>query len=93
MDSKEKNKKVEQKDLNEKPIGIQEASEYCDLKVSTMYKKSSMNEVPHYKFNGKKLYFLRSELKNWLLQNKVSSNSELDIEANDFINKKRLGIN
>lgn len=45
-------------------------------KRSTWYKMTSNGEVPFRK-NGRKLYFLRSEIDHWLNKNKIQSNDEI----------------
>lgn len=53
----------------EKPeiLDITDASKMLRLSKQTIYGLTSRREIPHYRKN-KKLYFLRSELKNWMLE-------------------------
>jgi excisionase family DNA binding protein len=53
----------------------------------TWYSKISRNEVPHYK-QGKKIYFLKSEIDEWLKQGKCKSNAEIEQEAKAYFKKK-----
>lgn len=57
----------------------------------TWYSKISRNEVPHYK-RGKKIYFLKSEIDEWLKQGKRKSNAEIEADSNAYLsnNKKAL---
>lgn len=57
----------------------------------TWYSKISRNEVPHYK-RGKKVYFLKSEIDEWLKQGKCKSNTQIEQEAEAYLsnNKKAL---
>jgi hypothetical protein len=49
--------------------------------------------VPCYKPNGKKIYFNRKELDEWLLSNKQSSQEEIEQQAaNYLINKGRIEL-
>ena len=50
-------------------VFIDEASTITGLKKSTIYLKSSKKEIPHLK-KGRKLYFKRSELINWIEEGK-----------------------
>jgi len=60
------NSSVDKPDL----VFIDEAAEITGLKKSTIYLKSSKKEIPHMK-RGRKLYFKRSELLEWIEKGKV----------------------
>ena len=70
---------------NIKPLTLKEASEYLDISKSYLYKLTSTNQIPHYKPNGKKIYFQKSELNQWLLRNRMASEQEIDEKANSYI--------
>lgn len=57
----------------------------------TWYSKISRNEVPHYK-RGKKIYFLKSEIDEWLKQGKCKSNAEIEQEAEAYLSNNRKGL-
>ena len=63
---------------NEKPLTFKEATKYLDISASYLYKLTSQAKILHYKPNKKKIYFKKSDLKNWLLRNRVSTESELE---------------
>ena len=66
----------------EKPLTLPEAAEYLGLSRQTVYKMTSRGEVAHFKSaGGKRLSFLREDLKGWLLKHRVASNDELQREA------------
>lgn len=65
-------------------LNLIQASEYVSLSKSAIYKKTAERTIPHFK-NGKKLYFKRSELDEWLTHHKVSTRSEIEKEASDYI--------
>lgn len=72
-----------------KPIfNIDEVATYTGLSKFYIYKLSSKNLIPHYKPNGKNLFFKKEEIDNWLLRNKQSSKDEIDREAVDFVVNK-----
>lgn len=57
-------------DLGTKEVlTFKEACIYTGMKKSYMYKLTSSGKIPHSKPQGGKLYFSRSELEKWLLQN------------------------
>ncbi len=57
----------------------------------TWYCKIHKNEVPHYK-RDKKVYFLKSEIDEWLKEGKRKSNAELDQEAAMYLSNKKKGL-
>lgn len=68
-----------------------EASDYCGLSQSYMYKLTSTGLIPHYKPAGKMLYFSKAELDTWLLRNEVKTNDAINKEAINYVtlNKNR----
>ncbi|MBK9937512.1 MAG: helix-turn-helix domain-containing protein [Chitinophagaceae bacterium] len=71
-------------------FNLNQAAEYVSLSKSAIYKKTSERNIPHFK-KGKKLYFKRSELDEWLTEYKISTHAEIDKEAgNYFLGKKRI---
>jgi len=69
-------------------LNFNEACQYLELSQSHLYKLTSAGNIPHYKPNGKKLYFKRSELESWLLRNRNSTQEEIDQRAADYLIKK-----
>lgn len=49
----------------------------------TIYKKAAKRLIPHSK-QGKKLFFEKSEIDAWLLENKVGSPSKIEHKADQF---------
>ncbi|MET6989730.1 helix-turn-helix domain-containing protein [Sediminicola arcticus] len=49
-----------------------EACDYTGISRSYLYKLTAKGKIPHSKPNGKLLFFEKTKLVNWLLQNKVS---------------------
>jgi len=60
-----------------------ETAKYLDVGTSHLYKLTSTKAIPHFCPNGKKLYFNREELDNWLQRNKILSSDELNELAID----------
>jgi excisionase family DNA binding protein len=80
---------IESQGINSKEVlNFIEACKYLELSQSHLYKLTSAGNVPHYKPNGKKLYFKRSELEGWLLRNRNSTQEEIDRKAADYLIKK-----
>lgn len=51
-----------------------EASAYLGLSESYIYKLTSTKQIPHYKPNGKLVYFNRKELCEWAMRNQIETN-------------------
>jgi excisionase family DNA binding protein len=61
-------------------LNIQEASKFLGLAVPTLYSKVSERLIPHSKV-GKKLFFSREDLSNWVKSGKRSSVDEIKSKA------------
>ena len=72
-----------------------EAARYSSLSPSYLYKLTSARKIPHYKPQGKLVYFRRADLDEWLLSNRVATMGELDQQARacEPNNKKLKGAN
>lgn len=64
-------------------LSINEASILLKLSVATIYSKVCRNEIPVNK-QGKRLYFYRTELLNWIKSGRIKTISEIqrEVEAN-----------
>ena len=68
-------------------LSVEQAGAFLNLAKQTLYGFTSKNEIPFFK-KGKKLYFRKSELEQWLTQGKQKTLKEIQKEAKDYINKK-----
>lgn len=73
-----------------KPLSFDEAAEYLHLSKSCLYKMTSSNKIPYFKPGGKKIFFLQTDLNSYILKNRVKPESEIDEEADKFIQKGKL---
>lgn len=74
--------KFDELKLNMKPIlTVDDLSKYLDYSPEYIYKMTHNREIPYYKPNGKKLYFKRDEIDEWVLSNKVFTQDELRAES------------
>ena len=71
--------------MNKNVFSFEEASAFLSLSKSYLYKLTSGNLIPHYKPQGKMLYFEKSELEAWLLQNPVKTRQQIDVEAQRYV--------
>ena len=66
----ERLKEIEQLLRSQKKVlNIDEAVMFTGLKKNTLYRLTSDGKIPFSKPNGKKIYFDRVKLEEWLLQN------------------------
>jgi excisionase family DNA binding protein len=75
---------TEQNMLKKEVLNFNEAAIYLEVSHSHLYKLTSTGTIPAYKPNGKKLYFNRQELNEWLLSNRQTSLSEIEEQASRF---------
>jgi excisionase family DNA binding protein len=57
-------------------LTISQASQFLDLAVPTLYSKVSRKEIPVNK-QGKRLYFYKSELQEWIKQGRKRTFAEI----------------
>lgn len=69
-------------------LTIDEASVFVCQSKSSMYKKTMDCVIPHYKV-GKKLLFKRSELIEWIEEYRVKSKTQLLIETNTGLKRRK----
>jgi excisionase family DNA binding protein len=79
---------IEQQTMQKQVLNFNETSQYLELSHSHLYKLTSTGAVPHYKPNGKKIYFNRLELDTWLLRNRIDSHDEIEKQAANYLIKK-----
>ncbi len=73
------------KGQTKKPLTFDEAARYLDVSKSHLYKLTSANKIPHYKPQGKRVYFTTAELDTWLLRNPVKTTGKIEQQADDYI--------
>ncbi len=71
--------------------GIDLAIELTGLAKPTIYGLVSDSKIPVMK-RGKKLYFSRREILDWLKQGRRKTQSEIQAEAIEFATKRKSGI-
>lgn len=77
-----------QTDQPDQLLTIEQAAEFLNLTKPTIYSLVSRNEIPVMK-RSKRLYFSRIELLNYLKQGRKKTNSEVEAEAQHFLNRKK----
>jgi len=66
-------------------LNFDEVAAYTGLSKSHLYKLTSTGGIPCYKPTGKKIYFDKTEIDEWLLRNKKLSHDEIDDMAESHI--------
>jgi len=61
-------------------LDLKAAAQLLGLKPATIYKGTSQGTIPHYRPLGK-LYFLKLELIDWVLNSRVATREELEAKA------------
>ncbi len=79
-------------DQPEQLLTIQEAAEFLRLSVPTLYSKVSKGELPVMK-RGKRLYFSRAELLEYVKAGRKKSNAEIEQEAKAYLLNNKKGLN
>lgn len=71
--------------LAAKPVlDIEEAALFTGFSVGHLYRLTSGKGIPHYK-KDRKLYFKKTELEEWMLENRILTNDEIDAQAQAYI--------
>jgi len=70
-------------------LTIAQAAKFLNLSTPTIYGKVSRNEIPVNK-QGKRLYFYKSELAEWIKSGRKKTVSEIAQEVDEYLaNRKR----
>lgn len=67
---------------------VEEAAIFTGFSVQHLYRLTSAKAIPHYK-KDRKLYFKKSELEEWMLENRVQTNDEIERQAETYTLLKR----
>lgn len=65
-----------------------ETAKYMGISKSYLYKLTMRREIPHYKPMGKIVFFNRKEVEQWLQSNRISTDAELNYQAQNYCTKK-----
>lgn len=75
--------------LQKDVLTLEDVAQYTGLSRSQIYKLTSSGEIPHYKPNGKYIYFDRLEVDNWLRRNRIASSDEVASKAAGYCHNNR----
>lgn len=84
-------KKINSSATNEEVIflNIDDAAKMIDLAKPTLYGLVHQNKIPYHK-KSKRLYFLKSEILDWIKSGKRITKSEIELKADEYLMKNQL---
>lgn len=83
-----------QKLVHKTVLNFNETCLVLDISPSHLYKLTSARQIPHFCPQGKKLYFKREELDQWLQRNRQNTVQEIEAMVDkDIANQKGKYIN
>lgn len=81
--------KVNKVVANDELLTISEAAILLKLSVATIYTKVCKNEIPANK-QGKRLYFYRADLLNWIKSGRIKTITEIQQETELKFNSRKV---
>ena len=72
-------------------LDLDEAAAFTGYSKTYLYRQTSGRKIPHFKRNGGKLYFRKSELEEWMLDGRVKTEKETASEAVAYVVRKAAG--
>jgi predicted DNA-binding transcriptional regulator AlpA len=74
-------------------IDVDELSQLIHLSKPTIYTKNSKNELPGVCKRGKRLYFQKDVIIEWIKEGRKKSNAEIEQEAKAYLLNNKKGLN
>lgn len=66
-------------------LTLEDVTLLTGLSKSYIYKLTCTKQIPYYRPNGKQIYFDRAEIQAWMKQNRVTTESEVEQKAVNYI--------
>lgn len=83
--------KIDEQNLLQKEVlNFNDACKYLDISASHLYKLTSTKQIPHFCPQGKKLYFNRQEMDEWLMRNKQETSEDRKKKEKNLLFKTNL---
>lgn len=79
---------VATKEETEEIMNVEKAVKHLGMSRVTIYQYTSKRAIPHFK-RGKRLFFKRSELDNWLTGNRVLSKEDIDRLTDEYLSRRK----
>lgn len=68
-------------------LTLEEASEYLQLSKSCLYKMTSKKQITYYTPGGKKIYFKREDLMEWITKSINASVDESQFDTESYLGR------
>ncbi len=72
-------------------LTFEEVAKFTGFSKSYLYKLTSSGKIPHFKPQGKLIYFERSQVEAWLMQNPIKTADAIEQEAANYVTFGRKG--
>lgn len=72
-------------------LDVKELAKYLNVSSSYIYKMTSSNQIPHSK-KGKRLYFDKEKVTNWVLENTIMTQEEMQEVATNYLLKRTFKV-
>lgn len=69
---------------NKNILTVDEVISYTGYSQKQIYKLTSTRAIPHYKPSGRKLFFKKDEIDDWITQGRVKTINELGDETQNI---------
>lgn len=69
-------------------MNLVQVCDYISVSKSCIYKFTSCRTIPHFK-TGKRIYFKKIEIDEWLTKNKVKTREEIEREVDEALSKMK----
>lgn len=69
---------------------FEDVARLTGMSRSHLYKLTCTHQIPHYKLNGKTLYFDRKEIEAWMKQSRVATEQEIEMRAATYVATGRM---
>jgi excisionase family DNA binding protein len=66
-----------------------EAAIYLNIRLNQLYKLNAAGRIPYYRPTGGKVYYLRSELHDWVLKGRRATVKDINSTVTKYITIKR----
>lgn len=72
-------------------LTFDEACIYMGMARSCLYKLTHTKKIIYHKPNGKMIYFKRVDLDTYMLQNRIATADEIEMQANAYVFSNKSG--
>lgn len=69
-------------------MNLAQVCDYISVSKSCIYKFTSSRTIPHFK-TGKRIYFKKTEIDEWLTKNKIKTKEEITREVDEALSKMK----